>query len=258
MTASNAPRHAMILGCGRSGTSIFGELLAALPGYAYQSEPRFDAVMAADFSRPRAFKVPRESDAFPARPGLSFPLDAFLTRAPDAALFWIVRHPLDAICSLRVGISLGWGHHPRPPDWRERLGAPLLEQCAHHWTFLNSAGFAQVGDRCEVVRFEDMLADPAGLAARVCVRLGVDPAGAGEGVAAWAERVQDTNNAAFVEAFTSRPYSRPDHSRRIGRWRENLSEAEAARLWPLVAAPAARFGYCPPPLPDMRKTNDAP
>jgi hypothetical protein len=233
----------MILGCGRSGTSIFGELFEALPGYEYQSEPSFDAVMAADFRRPRAFKVPRESKAFPARPGLSFPLDVFLMRAPDAAIFWIVRHPLDAVCSLRVGIARNWGHHPRPPDWRDWLEAPLLEQCSRHWAFVNSEGYRQVRDRCEVVKFEDMIADPESFAISVCQIVGLDPASAKNELKTWAARVQDSNNEAFVEARTSRPYSRADHERRVGRWRENLTDEDIATVWACVAPVAEQFGY---------------
>lgn len=36
---SASPANAAVLGCGRSGTSIFGELFAALPGFRYWSEP---------------------------------------------------------------------------------------------------------------------------------------------------------------------------------------------------------------------------
>jgi len=32
--------NAVVLGCGRSGTSIFGELFAALPGFRYWSARR--------------------------------------------------------------------------------------------------------------------------------------------------------------------------------------------------------------------------
>jgi hypothetical protein len=237
------PAPVMVLGCGRSGTSIFGELFEGLAGYDYRSEPPFADVIAADFSRPQAFKVPRESEGFPARPGLSFPLDALFAAAPDARLFWIVRHPLDAICSLRVGIAKTWGHHPRPPDWQAWLDRPLLEQCAHHWAFLNTAGFAQVEDRAIVVRFEDMLDDPGAFAETVCAAVGVDPATQTEALNRWAARVQNSNNAAFVEARTSRGYSRADHSVRVARWRENLGSEEVELIWPIVADAAERFGY---------------
>ena len=237
------PAPVMVLGCGRSGTSIFGELFEGLAGYDYRSEPPFADVVAADYSRPQAFKVPRESESFPARPGLSFPLDALLAAAPAARLFWIVRHPLDAICSLRVGIAKTWGHHPRPPDWQAWLERPLLEQCAHHWAFLNTAGFAQVEDRAVVVRFEDMLEDPRAFAEQVCAAVGVDPVAEAEPLSRWTARVQNSNNSAFVEAQTSRGYSRADHSVRVARWRENLNPEDVELIWPIVTEAAERFGY---------------
>lgn len=233
----------MILGCGRSGTSIFGELFDGLAGYAYTSEPHFADLLHADFTRPRAFKVPRESEGLPAKPGLSFPLGALLTKAPHTKFFWIVRDPLDAICSLRVGISHGWGHHPRPPDWRAWLGRPLVERCAHHWAFLNHAGYAQIADLATVARFETMLREPRSFARSVCAQVGVDPDQESAAVEAWAARVQNTNSPAFVEAITSRGYSRPDHEVRVGRWRQNLTDEEVDRAWPIAEKAAKAFGY---------------
>ncbi|MCG8692620.1 MAG: sulfotransferase [Minwuiales bacterium] len=242
-TAAASLPDVMVLGCGRSGTSIFGELFDHLPRYSYVSEPPFSDVMAARGPGPAAFKVPRESDGFPPTPGLSFPLDSFLRAKPNATLFWIVRHPLDAICSLRIGIAKSWGHHPRPPDWRDWLHRPLLERCAHHWTYINAQGFGHVEDRATLVRFEDMIADPAAFAESVCRAVGLPLAEAAEAVAAWSGRVQDTNNERFVEAKTSRGYSRPDHAVRVGRWRENLTPEEAGAVWRMVGDTAERFGY---------------
>lgn len=233
----------MILGCGRSGTSIFGELFDGLDRYAYHGEPAFEAVLAADYSTPQAFKVPRESDLHPARPGLSFPLDRFLAVAPGARLFWIVRNPLDAVCSLRVGIAR---HHPRPPDWRDWLARPLIAQCAHHWEFINRAGYAQVADRATLVRFEQMIADPVQFAAAICGTLGIDPGPNVPHLARWARRVQNSNNADFIEAQTSRSYSRPDHKVRVDRWRENLTDEEAAAIRDIVGETASALGYAGP------------
>ena len=62
-------------------------------------------------------------------------------------------------------------------------------------------------------------------------------------VRAWSSRVRDTNDEQFVEAMTSRNLSRPDHSRRVGRWRENLSVDEARIAASMVADTARSFGY---------------
>lgn len=242
------PTAAMILGCGRSGTSIFGELFEHLADYNYHSEPLFADVMNADFSVPLAFKVPHESEAFEPDPGLSFPLAAMLRRAPGMKYFWIVRHPLDVVCSLRVGIAQDWGHHPRPPDWQDWLNRPLIDRCAYHWAFLNSVGFAQVTKIATVVRFEDMISDPDAFAQNICQVLGLNRLEQGATLGQWARRVQDTNNTNFIEAKTSRAYSVSDHSVRVGRWRENLTSEEVARVRPIVAEIGSSFGYS---IPDV-------
>ena len=120
MTVKHPP-PVMVLGCGRSGTSILGELFEHLPDYRYRSEPPFAEVMDADFSSPLAFKVPHESEGFKSDRGLSFPLAVLREKAPEMRFLWIVRHPLDAISSLRIGIAQDWTHHPRPPDWQAWL-----------------------------------------------------------------------------------------------------------------------------------------
>ena len=238
------PAHVMILGCGRSGTSILGELFLHLSAYSYHSEPGFADMASWDFSVPQAVKVPREHPDFPAQAGLSFPLEALETHFPAPhKLYWQVRHPLDTICSLRVGISRNWGHHPRPHDWQAWLDRPLLEQCAHHWAYLNRFGYEQVHGIAQLKHFEDMIADPLAFAQEICVEIGLDPQVHADELQSWATRVQDTNNAQFVEAETSRAYSTADHQVRVGRWRENLSEAEAQQIWPILAETATKMGY---------------
>ena len=243
MQPSNSLPNVLILGCGRSGTSIFGELFQHLSVYTYVSEPPFSDIMAAQSSGLLAVKVPHESEEFPPTPGLSFPLITLLQHWPNTKLFWIVRHPLDAICSLRPGISNKWGHHPRPPDWQDWLERPLLEQCAHHWQYINTYGFKQVVKRATLVRFEEMIANPEGFARQVCRAIDIALEKDAVELAAWCNRVQDSNNECFIEAETSRNYSRPDHAVRVGRWRENLTAAQANNLWRMVGPTATQFGY---------------
>lgn len=238
------PPHVVILGCGRSGTSIFGELFEHLAPYSYFSEPPFGDYLALDFERPVAVKVPAVDPQFEPTKGLSFPLETLYERVPENKRFyWIVRHPLDAICSLRPGIANNWGHHPRPPDWRNWLDRPLLEQCAHHWTYLNTVGFQAVEHLAVVQCFEEMIEAPRGFADRICVDLGLSVDDHADELASWARRVQNTNNAQFIEAKTSRNYSRRDHSKRVERWKENLTPEQVETLVPMVTEAAERFGY---------------
>jgi len=238
------PSHVIILGCGRSGTSIFGELFEHIPGYKYYSEPSFDLVVDLSFARPVAIKVPKESDCYPPPPGLSFPLDTMLSIMPERKQFyWQVRHPLDAIASLRPGISNDWGHHPRPPDWRDWLQHPLIERCAHHWAYINSVGYESVKALVKICRFEEMLNDPKEFAHQICSEIGVNPARCIQELASWSERVQNTNNKKFIEARASRSLSRADHKYRIGRWKENLGQEDLRQVIPIVRETAEIYGY---------------
>ena len=244
---SPLPHHVIILGCGRSGTSIFGELFEHLEAYTYYSEPPFAQLTTFDYTSPVAAKVPTESAGFPPSPGLSFPLETLLATIPKPLnIYWQLRHPLDTICSLRVGIANHWGHHPRPPDWQAWLDHPLLERCAHHWNYLNSVGFAQVAEMATITRFEDMVTDSQAFAQRICQQVNVEASVHQASLDAWAQRVQNTNNPQFVEAHTSREYSRPDHRIKIGRWKENLSESEVAMVDPLIRTTARQMGYVLP------------
>jgi hypothetical protein len=238
------PGHVLILGCGRSGTSIFGELFESIPGYKYYSEPAFEDVVNLDFGSPVAIKVPRESAKYPAPPGLSFPIDTMISAmSAQVKIFWQVRHPLDAIASLRPGISNNWGHHPRPEDWREWLERPLIERCAHHWAYINKVGYDSVKELVEVCHFEEMIREPLAFALKICEQIGVDHRVSLSALAAWADRVQDTNNDKFIEAGTSRNLSRPDHKYRVGRWRENLNVQDVKRAMPIIRGVAENFGY---------------
>ncbi len=242
--AEEAYPPVMILGCGRSGTSIFGELFTSVTPYKYTSEPAFSEVMSVNYySTVQAFKVPRESVEYPPDPGLSFPIDVLRQRVPKMKFFWIVRHPLDAICSLKVGISQDWGHHPKPLDWKEWLHRPLIERCAHHWAYINSVGFEHVSGIASVVTFEDMVTSPKSFVKTVATELGASNLSVKEPVHDWISRVQNTNNEHFVEAMTSRSYSRKDHKVRVGRWRENLSSEEVDQVLPIISKTARTFGY---------------
>lgn len=238
------PKHVLILGCGRSGTSIFGELFEQLSCYTYYSEPPYASLKNLDYQMPQAVKVPKESAGFQSTPGLSFPLEDLLATMPgELQVYWQVRHPLDTICSLRVGISRNWGHHPRPHDWQEWLSKPLLEQCAYHWNYINTVGYQKVQSLVAISRFEDMIANPLGFARYTAEQLGVEISNHHAELEAWAGRVQNTNNKDFVEAKTSRPYSTKDHTVRVERWRENLTEAEIEDVLPLISGTMKAFDY---------------
>jgi len=238
------PAHVLILGCGRSGTSIFGEFFQQLSCYTYFSEPPYADLKHYDYSQPIAIKVPTTSEHFPPTAGLSFPLeDLFSTIPKPLKIFWQVRHPLDAICSLKVGIANNWGHHPRPLDWKDWLEQPLILKCAHHWNYLNTVGYERVADIVTISTFEAAILDSEKFAKNVCELVNVNLELEAESIQNWCNRVQNTNNEKFVEAMTSRAYSRNDHQVKVGRWKENMTLEERVLVLPIIQDTAKKFGY---------------
>lgn len=241
--------HVVILGCGRSGTSIFGELFDGLGPYRYLFEPAFADLAGVDYSAgPLAMKVPKTPPGTPMTPGLPFVLDELLRLVPEPrVLYWQVRHPLDAICSLRPGISKNWSHNPKPPNWQQLLERPLVERCAYHWAHINTHGYRAVEEHCEVNRFESTVHQPQKTALRVCRQVGVNPADHESSIADWVRRVGNRKSPDAYEARRQVVWSRPDHQTRVERWRENLSAEDLDRVIPIVAEAAQSFNYELPP-----------
>lgn len=239
--------HVIILGCGRSGTSIFGELFESLPSYrgGYRFEPAFDELRAIDFkSGPVAVKVPKLPAGQRMTPGLPFLLEDLLAVVPEPrVIFWQVRHPLDTICSLRPGIAANWSHNPKPPDWMEWQTRPIVVQCARHWQHINETGYLAVRDIATVMHYEDLVCDPHHFARQVCDKTGVDMVDHAEAIEAWAARVGNAKSPDSYEAKRQVHWSRQDHATRIERWRENLSPEDVEMVRPVVESAARLHSY---------------
>ncbi len=237
--------NVIILGCGRSGTSIFGELFEHFPPYRYYFEPNFEHLREIDFSAgPIVVKVPKLSLGSRMTPGLPILLDDLLKVVPSPkVIFWHVRHPLDAICSLQPGLSDNWSHNPRPPDWEQWMNRPLIERCARHWQFINTEGYAAVRDIAAVTHYERLVETPKPFALQVCARIDYPVEERVSGLLSWAATVSSVKSPESYEAKHQLRWSRQDHTKRIERWRENLSPVDILTLRPMLEAAGRQFGY---------------
>jgi len=237
--------HVVILGCGRSGTSIFGELFETLGAHQYFFEPNLEQVRQIDFSAgPVAMKVPKAFPGTPMTPGLPFLLEEFLSLIPEPrTFFWQARNPLDAVCSLRPGIEANWSHNPKPPDWEQWLARPLVERCARHWSYINVNGYRAVKQFAAINRYEDLVLDPINAAKKACSLTGCDVPPYQPAIEAWAATVGNRKDVSVYEAKRQVVWSRQDHSVRVERWRENLSPEEVAAVCEIVKEAASELGY---------------
>ena len=244
-------QNVLILGCGRSGTSILGEFFEKAPGYRYLYQPRLvpgtyaaalgESPGAIAVNRPR---VARESHESQLTPGLPFHWPTLWDAFPSPkVVIWIVRHPFDAVCSLRPGISSDWDHSPRPENWRSLQSAPWEEQCAHHWVNINLWGYDAVKSVARVLRYEDMVADPANSARTLISWIGLPEGAHARETETWITSVGNRKAPSVYEARFQDRWSELNHQFRVGRHRENLDDSQRELIRKLVEPVARKFGY---------------
>lgn len=243
-------RPVFLVGCARSGTSIFGEALAVHPRIAYLFEASSiwnelvpkrgdhrlertdashdvrDAILGALLEAARGLKGdvlleknPKHVLRIPFLDEL-FPLSRFLH---------IIRDGRDVVPSLMFrNRGAQWGHL-EVPGWHELLARyPLANhiRAAHQWRIaveMARADARSLGPgRYLEVRYEDLVRAPAEVIGRTLSFLGLPGA---SDVEAFLPRIQDATRGSYHARKQVRHYIE-NHSRRIGRFEENLSPGQ--------------------------------
>lgn len=229
--------NALILGCPRSGTSIMGELFQHLPGWKYRYEGNSD-LKALDSTEPLVWKNPKQSNKVPGLTVNPVELEA-LKRVPK--VIWVVRHPLDAVLSLKTPIANGWNVLPRPHGWRGMTGTQL-ELAARQWLWVNDTGWYNLLDsNLEVclVHYENMIARPGMVAWSLMEFLGAEADTTGA-IAEWAATVTDDPSEHQAE---NQDVWRGSNTRRVGRWMDEMNEEIVDLVWGMCEETAQGFGY---------------
>jgi hypothetical protein len=259
-------RPAFIIGCARSGTSILGEAIAEHPRVTYVFEA--SAWRGLDEGRPhdrleRADATPGLSQAY--REALASALEGsqgdviveknprhvlripFLDAVfPDARFIHIIRDPRDTVASLMFrNRGRSWGHL-EIPGWQELLRRHPREnhiRCAYQWRDAVSTARADARalgpGRYLEVRYEDLVREPARVTGAALKLLGLDP---DPRVDAFLPRIQDATAGSYHAKKQVRHYV-DDHSRRVGRHRENLSALQIAEIDAICGPLARELGY---------------
>jgi len=260
------PRPVFLLGCARSGTSIFGEALAAHPDitYLFELSPTWNSIVeeGADHRLDASSATPEVarqvyaefSQRLRGEPGevlleknpkhvLRLPFLAELF--PWARFLHIVRDGRDTAASLMFrNRGPVWGHL-QVPGWKElleRYGEENHVRCAHQWRIAVEtarADGARLDDRCREVRYEDLVQGPLAVAEEALAFMGLD---APEAVAEFCGKIQDETEGSYHALKQVRHYV-DNHSRRVGRYRENLSAAEVAEVEKACGGLLAELGY---------------
>lgn len=252
---------AFIVGCARSGTSILGELIAAHPDVKYVFEAfdvwevvgkgandshRFTAEMATAAHRAR---LRRWAEKERGRAGLLLekcPRNVlripFLQAVfPEAKFVHIVRDGRDVACSMLPGAGGKDWLHLRPPAWKGIFEAhDGAVRCAYGWREIMTSALDDLKSVPHLqIRYEDLVFDPEALASRVLNYLELPPSPA---VTAFCGKIQDSTRGSY-HAQKQVEWYRENHAKRVGRWRENLTEAEQHQISAALAPMLQRLGY---------------
>lgn len=259
---------AFLIGCARSGTSILGESLAAQPRITYLYEVSAiwkrvfpdrpdDRLVAADASDSETIqRLHAELAARMTDPERDILLEknpkhtlrvAFLDRAfPGCRFLHIIRDARDTVASLMFrNRGLEWGHL-KIPGWKD-----LLEKhpeanhlrCAHQWRdsvrLARQEGSALDSDRYLEIRFEDLVARPVEIVTAAMAFLGLEMT---ETVRETCSRIQDETARSYHARRQVRHFV-DNHQRRVGRYRENLTETQRAEVEAICGELMRELGY---------------
>lgn len=210
-----------VLGCGRSGTSIVGELFK-MSRLKYFFEPPMDTVRELGG---RKIAVKNPTDPLRRTRGLQCDIEE-LDEILSPRYIWVIRNPLDTVASLEPIVRenrLGfWSEHD---TYRSKL--EWYELAAVHWNMVNAIGYSSVPSPL-VVRYEDLI-----LQTKPTVNKILQWCGLKDG--RWTRRyIKKVTNVSGRNEVQEQLRWHKRHSRHVGRWQESLSEEQAVRVLQLT------------------------
>ena len=235
-------KNIIILGCGRSGTSILGELFEHLSEFTYFFEPQLSVLSDHISKNPDdllALKVPKGGKTL--TPGLTCDMDELTAIVPEFKLIWIVRNPLDTICSLKPGIEDNWSHNPKPPTYKTLINEPWYIKCAYHWENINKVGYtsAKRYGELQVLKYEDLVSEPEntvlGILNYVDSRTKINE------ITDYINKISNKVENSYHAKYQVR-WFRNDHKSRIDRYKENMSDDQVKESLDIVGETANFFG----------------
>lgn len=248
-------RPIFIVGCPRSGTTVFLSTFATHPALAGLNDTTY--IWDPDISKPDVDHIRTEGDVTPeARRRLRAMYSLYLRLRgaerlvdklprnalrisylhalfPDCFVIHMIRDGRAVVASLlalhqkemsqphRQGVS--FGGFAKPPGWRELLDRPPLEQFAHLWSrlvpYARASGKQLPPASYTEVYYEEFCRDPQGVLSRLYERCGL-PAH---------PRLRQAVPAALAP--------------RNNKWRTSLAPTEQARLVAIIGPLLAELGY---------------
>jgi glycosyltransferase involved in cell wall biosynthesis len=253
--------YTFIVGCARSGTSILGELIASNPNVKYifeasniwelggMGENESHRLTAQHATKPvkRQIREWFEKQAGDAgilvekSPRNSLRVPYVKEIFPEAKFISIVRDGRDVACSMVPGCGGSEWNHLKPPSWQEYFkNYSGAIRCAHVWKQVLEITLEDLPKVPHLqIRYEDLLASPQSIAKAIFDFMG---AGLHPDTVEFCQKITSSTSSSYHAKHQDHWY-RDDHSIRVGRWRENLSDGEEKIITPLLEPLLTTFGY---------------
>lgn len=233
----------IIQGCGRSGTSILGELFEHLPLFEYYFEPHLEDLDNEILKGQQniAIKVPKGGGVLTS--GLACNMDKLINLiGDDYKLLWIVRNPLDTICSLKAGIESNWAHNPKPPNYLEMMNYSWYIKSAFHWKFINEKGLKSLQNYgiVQIVKYESLVTNSENVVTNILKFLGLEKNNFH--LDDYIRNISDNVDGSY-HAKKQVYWFRDDHTKRVNRYKENLNQQEIEEIKEVLNNIPEIFGY---------------
>ena len=250
-----------VVGCARSGTSILGELIASHPAvkYIFEAHTIWEVGgegengshrLTGDHATP-AIKTKitswfqnqsqGEQVLVEKNPRNILRIPYIHKIFPEAKIVHIVRDGRDVACSMIPGCGGTEWLHLKPPSWKEYYDSYSGGmRCAMAWKQVMEIGLQDLQNISHLqIRYEDLVVSPHSVTSCLFEYLGLDlhPA-----VVKFCGQIADDTGFTY-HARHQNHWFQNDHSRRIGRWRENLTDEEQERINKILMPLLTRLGY---------------
>lgn len=253
--------YSFIIGCARSGTSILGELIASHPDVHYLFEAHSiwelggtgknesHRLVTNHASEPvkkeiRAWfksQEVEEKHLIEKNPRNVLRIPYVKEIFPNSKLLHIVRDGRDVSCSLVPGCGGERWAHLKPPSWKtfsKRYSGAL--RCAYTWKEVVEISLDDLRDVDHLqIRYEELILKPLAVSKRIFSYLGLS---LNPSVVDFCEKISNDTNSTYHAKYQDRWYQ-PNHSRRIGRWHENLTFKEQEEINELLGPLLSQLGY---------------
>ncbi len=249
----NLEKPIFVIGCSRSGTSLFKNMFAHHEELANWTEapqifeldyydPRIDHVKLAEDAgkftsfRIRAMfslftKLKRKKRFVNKHPQNSLRIQFIKAIFPDAIFIHIIRDGRAVIqsnyyrtCHDTFRKSIPFGNFPKPPRWRQYMDLPLVYQFAHQWVdlvnYIQADAKTHLNDRDFIeVTYEEFCRQPHRILMQIDLFCGLDP------------------NKRYYEkipnVFKSQNF----------KWRKELSDIEINQIQSIIGECMRELGY---------------